>query len=75
MAMTRDQILAEVSSLPARERAELAEDIRQIADDDELTAEQRAELRRRLDALDRGEATLLDGDQVMQELFTRLRRR
>ena len=73
--MTREQIITEVKSLPPQERAELIEDLRQIANDDELTLEQIAELRRRVAAIDRGEMALVDGEQVMRELFERLNRR
>lgn len=75
MPMTKDQILAEVAALNPAERAELAEDIRQIAEDDDLSPEQRDELRRRVDALNCGEASLIPGDQVMQELHEQLSRR
>ena len=74
MAMTREQILAEANALDPKERAELVEDLRQTAGDDELSHEQRAELRRRLAALDRGETTLIPGDQAMREVFAELRR-
>ncbi len=73
--VTREQIITEVKSLPPQERAELIEDLRQIANDDELTLEQIAELRRRVAAIDRGEMALVDGEQVMRELFERLNRR
>jgi putative addiction module component (TIGR02574 family) len=69
--MTKDQILAEAMTLHPDERAALAEDLRQTVYDDELTPEQRAELRRRITATDRGEATI-PGDQVMKELRERL---
>jgi putative addiction module component (TIGR02574 family) len=72
MPMTKAQILAEAKNLGQREREELVEDLRQIIVEEELTAEQRAELRRRAKAMDRGEATLLPGDQVMRELRERL---
>ena len=67
MAMTRDQILSEVRNLEPGEREALVEDLRQIADDGELTAEQLAELRRRVEAMDGGEATMIPGEQVMRE--------
>ncbi len=72
MPMTKQQILAEVMSLDPRERGELVEDLRQAVGGSELSSEQLAELRRRVSAIDRGEATLLDGDQVMRELRDRL---
>jgi len=75
MPMTKEQILAEVKALPPAEREELVEDLRQIADDDELAPELLAEIRRRVAEMDRGEATLVPGEQVMRELRERLRRR
>lgn len=75
MPLTKNEILAEVAALAPHERAELVEDIRQLADDDELSPAQRDELRRRIDALNRGDVTLIPGDQVMQGLHERLRRR
>lgn len=68
MPMTKEQILAEAKALDPKAREELIEDLRQVVDDDELTPEQRAELRRRVAELQRGEATLVPGDQVMREL-------
>jgi putative addiction module component (TIGR02574 family) len=75
MPMTKDQLLVEAKALDPGQRAELVEDLRQIIGDDELTQELRAELRRRVEALDRGEVTLIPGEQVMRELHERLRRR
>ena len=75
MPMTKQQILAEVMALAPAERGELVEDLRRAVAGSELTDEQLAELRRRVDVLDRGEATLLPGDQVMRELRDDLARR
>jgi hypothetical protein len=75
MPMTKEQILAEARSLKQEDREELVEDLRQIVSDDELTPEQHAELRRRIEEVDRGEAELLDGETVMRELFEKLLRR
>ena len=75
MPMTREQILAEVKSLDPREREELIEDLRRIVHDDELTPEQLAEIHRRVAEMDRGEAVMIPGEQVMRELRERLRRR
>jgi len=58
--------------MSAQERAALIEDLRRIMDDDELTPEQIAELRRRIEAVDRGEMATIPGEQVMSELFARL---
>lgn len=74
MPMTRDQILAEAMALDPSEREELIEDLRQTVDDGELTPDQLAELRRRIAAVDNGEATL-PGEQVMNEIRERLGRR
>ena len=73
MAMSREQILAEAKALDPREREELIEDLRQIVDDDELTPEQLAEIRRRVAEMDRGEAVMVPGEQVMRELRERFR--
>ena len=75
MPMTKDQILAEAMALDANDRRALIEDLRQVADEGELTPDQLAELRRRVDAVRRGEAKLLPGDQVMKELHDHLSRR
>ena len=72
MAMTKEQIIREVKSMPSHQRAELIEDLRQIIEDDELTPEQIAEIRRRAQAVDRGEMATVPGEQVMRELFERL---
>lgn len=72
MPMTKEQILAEVMALEPKLREELIEDLRQVADEDELTPELRAELRRRVAEMERGEATLVPGEQVMRELRERL---
>jgi hypothetical protein len=68
MSMTKEQILAEAKSLDPNEREKLIEDLRQLPADDDFTPEQRAELRRRIDELRRGEATLIDGDEAMRQL-------
>jgi len=73
--MTKDQILAEARALDPKQREELIDDLRQIHDDGQLAPEQRAELTRRLAAIDRGEATFVPGEQVMRELRERVRRR
>ena len=75
MPMTREQIVVEARSLPFPERKKLMEDLRQIGDDSEISEEQRAELRRRVAAVDRGEMKTFDGEQAMQELLSGLRRR
>lgn len=68
MAMTKDQIVAEAKSLDAKDRQQLIEDLRRLSGDDDLTPEQREELRRRIEAVGRGEAKLIDGDQAIRAL-------
>lgn len=75
MPMTKEQILAEARALDPKSRVELIEDLRQLTGEDEFTPEQMAEMRRRLEALERGEAKLIPGDQVMRELYERLGRK
>jgi putative addiction module component (TIGR02574 family) len=72
--MTKEQILAEAKALDPTTREALIEDLRQVADDSELTPAQMAEITRRLQALERGEAKLVPGDQVMRELYDRFGR-
>jgi putative addiction module component (TIGR02574 family) len=74
MPMTKEQLLDEAKALDPLQRAELIEDLRQITDD-ELAPELRAELRRRIEAIDRGEVTFIPGEQVMREIRERLSRR
>ena len=74
MPMTKEQLLDEARLLDREQRAELIEDLRQITDD-ELTPALRAELRRRVEAIDRGEVTFIPGEQVMREIRERLGRR
>jgi len=72
--MTKDQLLNEALTLDPRERDELAEALWQSIGPNELTSEQRAEVRRRIDALDRGDVQPIPGDQVMRELRERFGR-
>jgi putative addiction module component (TIGR02574 family) len=74
MPLTREQILEETKSWPPKDREALIDDLRQVVDDD-LTPEQSAEIRRRIDAVDRGEMTTIPGEQVMRELHDWLRQR
>lgn len=74
MPMTREQILSEARSLAPSEREELIEDLRQIPEDDEISPEQMAEVRRRIAAVDRGESIPIPGEQVMREIHELLRR-
>lgn len=72
--MTKEQLLAEAKALDPAAREQLIVDLLQIGEVDDLSAEQRAELRRRLEAMDRGETTLIPGDQVMRDVRQRLER-
>lgn len=73
MAMSKEQILAELKSLDPREREELMGEVSQLDDGYGLDADQKADLRRRVAELRRGEAKLLDGEQVMRDLLSELR--
>lgn len=72
--MTKEQLLAEAKALDPAAREQLIVDLLQIGEEDDLSAEQRAELRRRLEAMDCGETTLIPGDQVMRDVRQRLER-
>jgi len=72
--MTRAQILAEAKSLPLKDREALIDDLRQILDDGP-SPEQLAEIHRRIDTVDRGEVTPVDGEQVMPEIHEWVRQR
>jgi len=74
MSLTRDQLLSEACQLPTSERQEFIEDLRRLDEDDELSAEQLAELRRRVEAMKRGEMRMIDGEQAMKELMSGLKR-
>lgn len=70
MRMSKEQILAAAMALDVKEREEIAEDLWQSVPL-ELTDEQRAELRRRSDAIDRGDMQMIPGEQVLRELRQR----
>lgn len=72
MPMTREQIFAEAKALDAGDREILAEEIWQTIEPHEFTAEQIAELRRRVAEVESGQAELLDGKQVLADLRKRL---
>jgi putative addiction module component (TIGR02574 family) len=72
--MTKDQVLSEAMALDPAERDEVAEALWQSLRPTEFTAEQRAEIRRRIEALDSGKAHWLPGRQVMRELREHLRK-
>jgi putative addiction module component (TIGR02574 family) len=69
--MTREQNLKEAQSLDPSERQELIDDLRQTIDADDIPPELLAELRRRVEAIARGDCELLDGEQVMADLRKR----
>lgn len=77
MTDAAQQMLAQALRLSTQERAELIDSlIRSVADDGvlesmdpEILDAWRAEVRRRAEALDRGETELLDGEQVFEALY------
>ena len=73
MAITREEILAAAKNMTPAERYDLIEDIRQILDDDEFTPEQLAEIQRRAEAIDRGDAQSVPAEEVIAELREKLR--
>ena len=74
MPMTKEQILTEAMSLDPRERDEVADALWQCVVPGEFTSGQIAEVRRRIAALDSGEAYSIPGEQVMTELRARFQR-
>lgn len=76
MPMTRDEIRAEAMTLDAREREALAEELLRSIWDEELAmqGEWIAECQDRIAAVDRGEMSTKPGEQVMSELYERLKR-
>lgn len=74
MAMTKEQIFNEAMALEPDDRQKLAEDLFQSIETEPLTAEQREELRRRAEAIDRGDARLIPADEAMRRLRERARR-
>ncbi len=69
MSMTKEQLLSEALTLPPKERDQLAEQLWQSIREGELAPDQLAELRRRIRAIDQGEMTMVDGEQVIREFF------
>ena len=72
--MTKDQILTEAMALDPRERDEVAESLWQCIAPGELSGDQVAELRRRVDDMDSGRVQPIPGEQVMKELRERFQR-
>ena len=76
MPLTKQQILEEAKQLSPAHREELIEELYQIDEvDDGLSPEQRADLERRIAALDRGEMKFHDGPHAVQELLDLLKQR
>ncbi len=72
--MTKEQILTEAMALDPHERDEVAEALWQSIVPDELTSQQLAEVRRRIESLDSGQTQSIPGEQVMRELRERFQR-
>lgn len=69
------QVLQTALALPPHEREELAEMLLLSLDEpspSEVEAAWGEEIKRRIEAIDRGEVTLIPADQVMRELRERL---
>jgi putative addiction module component (TIGR02574 family) len=73
--MTKDQIIVEALKLAPEEFESLVEDLSQRVTSSELDAAQLAEIRRRIEAVDRGEMGTIPGPQMMSELRERFARR
>jgi putative addiction module component (TIGR02574 family) len=63
-----EKILADALALPVEEREALVEALSDSLDPVELSPEWQAEIARRIDSIDRGEATLLDADAHLRAL-------
>jgi len=72
--MTKDEIFAEAMALQPDDRQQLAEDLFQSVDTGPLTPAEREELRRRAEAIDRGEMRLVPADEALKRLRQRARR-
>jgi putative addiction module component (TIGR02574 family) len=69
--MTKDQILAEAMRLAPEEQEQLADAVWRVAHGasrEQIEAEWAAEIRRRLDAIERGEAVSKSSDEVVERL-------
>lgn len=81
MSISFEQIKAEAAKLSFSERAELADELLRSLDppaDDDATPEEieaawAAEIKRRMEMIDRGEATFIDGDESMARIRSLLR--
>jgi putative addiction module component (TIGR02574 family) len=74
MPMTKDQILEAVMELSPEDRSELAVDLLQTIDLEPSNPDWRQELRRRADAIDRGEMKLIPADEALRKLRARASR-
>jgi putative addiction module component (TIGR02574 family) len=71
MAMTKDQLLQEATKLPPQEQEQLADACWRLAHGTtpaQIEAEWATEIRRRLDAIERGEGSSKLSDDVVQRL-------
>ena len=71
MPMTKDQILAEAMKLEPEEKEQLADAFWRVAHGatrEEIEAEWAVEIRRRVDALERGEVETIPSDEVVARL-------
>jgi putative addiction module component (TIGR02574 family) len=74
MSTAANELFDAAMALSPSERVELATRILETVDDDapvELSPEWKAEIKRRLDEIDRGEGTWLSEEEVEQRLRTR----
>jgi len=74
MPMTKEQIRAEAMTLEEKDREELAQDLFQSVETGPLSTEQREELRRRAEAIDRGDMALIPAEEALKRLRARARR-
>jgi putative addiction module component (TIGR02574 family) len=74
VALTYDQILAEALKLPAEEQERLVDYLSSSLDSSELSPEWRAELTRRIERIERGQAKTVSWEEVRAEAETILRR-
>jgi putative addiction module component (TIGR02574 family) len=75
--MTKDQILQQALALDPDERSQLAEELSSSLDDktqEEVHEAWAVELRRRIEALDRGEMKTMPAEEVFERLRKRLKR-
>ena len=77
MPMTKEQILTEAMALDPNEREALAEELLSTLNGERAAVVEAAwveECKRRIDAVERGELSVVPGEQVMRELRDRLRK-